>query len=800
MLTFNYNSSRARKARFALKFGKFFRTILGLITIALIILGVLAVLTDNPLGYIAIGCAFPLFAPLFWYKNDLKRLDPSDETVDGLISSSVLGRLPRTFNVVDLAKIVSSVNSGLFLSARFMFGPDFLPMIAENSPDDVNKIFDTANEIRLQANLPVMSSGTLALAIIKNYPDYETLLARGKLSYRDLEEGIRWHDRIYYMFEKHKNPVKTGGIARDWTFGYTPLLGRFGRDISAEISAHGGRTMSLELPSHQKIVNDMVHLFSTNGRQNVAIIGPDGAGKTSVVHDFAEKLLDASGSVPKNLLFRQVFLLDSAAIIAAAPARGQIENLLNAIFNEAYRAKNVIICLDNAHLFFEDGVGSVDISNVILPVLEGGALRIILTLNEQKFLEISKRNPNLVNSINRINIQPANEEETLAAMEDRAAQIEFDRGVLYTFQGLKTAYRLSERYVYDLGQPGRALKLMESSANYAESKLITEKSVERAIEETTGIKVGTASEDEGEKNMLLNLEDLIHGRMIDQEPAVRAVSDALRRARAGVANKNRPIGTFLFLGPTGVGKTELAKALAAIYFKGEENLVRVDMNQLATLNNVADLTADGADNPTSLTAQVMKKPFSVVLLDEIEKAHPNVLTALLQVLDEGILRDARGREVNFRDTIIIATSNAGAEQIRQHIDAGEQVEDFRETVISDVISSGEFRPEFINRFDETVVFKPLSKDDLGEIVLLIIKSVNKTLETQKISVNVDSPAVTQMVNAGYDPKMGARPMRRIVQKVIENIVATKMLSGELQTGGTITISANEVTAELARGK
>jgi ATP-dependent Clp protease ATP-binding subunit ClpC len=800
MLTFNYNSSRARKARFALKFGKFFRFFLGLIAVALIILGILVVLTKNPLGYVAIGFAFPLFAPLFWYKNDLKRLDPSGETVDGLISGSVLGRLPKTFNVIDLAKIVSNVNSGLFLSARFMFGQNFLPMVAENSPDDINKVFDIANEIRLQTKLPVMSSGILALALIKNYPDYETMLARGKLSFNDLEEGVRWHDRIYYMFERYKDPIKTGGIARDWTFGYTPLLGRFGRDISSEISAHGGRTMSLDLPSRQKLVNDMVHLFSTNGRQNVAIIGPDGAGKTSVVHDFAEKLLDASGSIPKNLLFRQVFLLDSAAIIAAAPGRGQIENLLNMIFSEAYRAKNIIICLDNAHLFFEDGVGSVDISNVILPILDGGALRIILTLNEQKFLEISKRNPNLVNSINRLNIQPANEEETLAAMEDRASQIEFDRGVLYTFQALKTAYRLSERYVYDLGQPGRALKLMESAANYAENKLITDKSVERAIEETTGVKVGAASEDESEKNTLLNLENLIHERMIDQEPAVRAVSDALRRARAGVANKNRPIGTFLFLGPTGVGKTELAKALAAIYFNGEENLVRVDMNQLATLNNVADLTADGADNPTSLTAQVMKKPFSVVLLDEIEKAHPNVLTALLQVLDEGILRDARGREVNFRDTIIIATSNAGAEQIRQHVDAGEQVEDFRETIINDVISSGEFRPEFINRFDETVVFKPLSKDDLGEIVLLIIKSVNKTLEAQKITVEVSPSAITQMVNAGYDPKMGARPMRRVVQKVIENIVATKMLSGELQNGGSINISANEVDAELARGK
>ena len=339
--------------------------------------------------------------------------------------------------------------------------------------------------------------------------------------------------------------------------------------------------------------------------------------------------------------------------------------------------------------------------------------------------------------------------------------------------------------------PGRAVKLLEMASGFAKNGVVNTISVEEAIEQTMNVKISTASTND-EREKLLNLENIIHQRMIDQEQAVSAVANALRRARAGVRNQNRPIGTFLFLGPTGVGKTELAKALAEVYFNGEDNLIRLDLNEYVNIDDVNRLIADAADDPRSLTAQVMKKPFSVVLIDEIEKAHPNVLTALLQVLDEGILRDIKNREVSFRDTIIIATSNAGADKIREIVERGYDISKYEDSIVNNLISTNQFRPEFLNRFDEITIFKPLSESDLLQIVDLMIAGVNKTLASQKIKVSIMDDAKRILVSAGYDPRLGARPMRRIIQKVVENTVAKKMLSGEAAAGSEIIITADIV--------
>ena len=342
------------------------------------------------------------------------------------------------------------------------------------------------------------------------------------------------------------------------------------------------------------------------------------------------------------------------------------------------------------------------------------------------------------------------------------------------YQALAEAYRVGNRYVQDLAMPGKALKILEAAAGFAKDGLVTAQSVDDAIEKTLGIRIATVnSGDEREK--LLNLEQLIHQRMINQSRAVTVVADAIRRARTGVRNQDRPIGTFLFLGPTGVGKTELSKALADVYFGGEGSMIRLDLNEFVRPDDVARLIADGARDPGSLTAQAQKKPFSVVLLDEIEKAHPQVLTTLLQLLDEGILRDENNREISFRDCIIIATSNAGADRIREYIERGYQLEQFEQTFIDELISANLFRPEFLNRFDEIVLFRPLSKDELLQVIDLILANINKTLAPQKIQVAVEAAGKRMLVEAGYDPRLGARPMRRVVQRAVENTVTKQML-------------------------
>jgi ATP-dependent Clp protease ATP-binding subunit ClpC len=378
-------------------------------------------------------------------------------------------------------------------------------------------------------------------------------------------------------------------------------------------------------------------------------------------------------------------------------------------------------------------------------------------------------------------------------LQDHLPNLEFKRKVTYMYQALREAYKLSARYVYDTSMPGQAITLLEAAADYAESGLVTAKSVNMAIEKTTGVKTNVV-DDDTERDTLLNLETLIHERMIGQEHAVSVVSDALRRARSGVRNQKRPVGTFMFLGPTGVGKTELAKSLAAVYFGGEDKIIRLDMNEFVSPKDVARLIADGTDDSNSLTARVMKQPFSVVLLDEIEKADSAVLTTLLQLLDEGILRDAHNREVSFRDTIVIATSNAGSDRIQEFLHRGYDLQQFEDKFIDELISGNLFHPEFLNRFDEIVVFGPLNKSELLQVVDLILVDVNKNLANQKITVTVAQDAKEYLVEVGYDPRLGARPMRRVVQRAVENTVAKEMLSRQAEAGDTIEITLDQVKA------
>ncbi|HMH70013.1 MAG TPA: ATP-dependent Clp protease ATP-binding subunit, partial [Candidatus Saccharimonadales bacterium] len=689
----------------------------------------------------------------------------------------------------DIATAVGTVQNGLFFSVRFGISARFLQDIAEQGAEVTDSVWQHAMQVREEVEAEQITGGILVVALVRAFPNYETLLAHIHLDDDDLLRGIRWQRHIQQLIENHSRPKRTGGIARDWSFGYIPLLTRFGQNISEQI-ARGG-LLSSDLEAHTQALDQMVSTFGTAGRQNAVLVGAAGVGKTTIVHAFAEKLLDASSKLPETLKFRQVFILDSSALISAAPGRGQLESLITQVLNEAYTAKNIILCLDDAQLFFEEGVGSVDLTNVLLPILEAGRLRIILTMDEQRFLQIGQRNPALINALNRISIGQANKDETIASMQDQLIMTEYQRKVTYTYQALEEAYRLGERYIHDLAMPGRAIKLMETAAGYGENGLVTMNSVQQAIEKTMDIKVGVASgEDEREK--LLNLENLIHERMINQTRAVGVVSDALRRARAGVRNQNRPIGTFLFLGPTGVGKTELAKALADVYFGGENRMIRLDMNEYVRPEDVTRLIADGAVDSASLTAQVMKQPFSVILLDEIEKAHPNVLSTLLQLLDEGILRDIKNREVSFRDAIIIATSNAGADRIREYIERGYQLEQFEKQFIDELINSNQFRPEFLNRFDEIVTFRPLGKGELIQVIDLILVGINKTLALQKISVNVAHDAKVFLVDKGYDPRLGARPMRRVVQRAVENTVAKQMLSGNVAPGSVVEITLEQV--------
>lgn len=794
--TFNYRSARAEKARIGASLTKIWLTLLAVCMVLLLLSGGVFLALSWPIGWALIGFAVVPAMIVEWKKGELQNLAPvkNPASIDDVLSGDVLGLLSHKPTPYEVATIVGQVYGGQFFGARFGIGTRFLQEIASKQPGDIDGLWQEAIDVQQQTGSRVVSAGVLLVALVRGYPSHDTLLAHLQLSDDDLLQGILWHDHIKELIRQYNAPKHTGGIARDWSFGWIPSLSRFGHNISQGIGSGG--ILSVKLEAHVDALEQLVASLGSKGSRSAVLVGPTGVGKTEILHALAEKLLDAKAAIPAELKFRQIFLLDASALIAAAPGRGELETLIMRLLGEAYSAKNIIVCLDNAQLFFEEGLGSVDLSNVLLPILEAGRLRMILTMDEQRYLQISGRNAQLTNALSRINVASASRAETIAVMQDQLITIEFRQGVTYMYQALLETYRLSERYIHDLAMPGRALKLLESAASYSESGLVTARSVQLAIEKTMDVKVGVASGDD-EREKLLNLESLIHARMINQTRAVAVVSDALRRARSGVRNQNRPIGTFLFLGPTGVGKTELAKALADVYFGGEDQIIRLDMNEYVSSNDVSRLIADGADDSTSLTARVMKQPFSVILLDEIEKAHPNVLTTFLQLLDEGILRDVRNREVSFRDAIIIATSNAGADRIREQIDRGLDIEQFESQFIDELISTNQFRPEFLNRFDEIVMFRPLKKDELLQVVDLMLADVNKTLALQKVSVRVSDEAKVYLVDSGYDPRLGARPMRRVVQRAVENTVAKQMLSGTVAPGSTIEISLEEVQRILS---
>ena len=785
---FSYESARARDARMHLLLSGWIRVVL--IIAALVSVGFSAwlIFFHEPAGWITAGLALFFLVPLLWDERYLRILPSlAGNRIDDRLEPELLARLPSRLTRDALAASLPYARSIQFMMVRAGVSPR---LISETfSVADLAAAWQRA--VSRKPNGTIYASDLFA-SIIASDQTLSGILPHLQLDQTDIDLVGVWYGHLQELINYHRSVHPSGGIARDWSFGYSHLLERFGVNISERVSSG---SLNVDIEAHQNAVDFMVSTLASSGKANVALIGAAGSGKTTVIEAFAERLMKGERSVPASLRYRQVVQLDAATLISAASGRGQLEQLINDLLVEAYTAKNIIICLDDAELFFEEGVGSVNLANLLRPVLEGGVLKLILTMEEQRFLKISQRNSSLTQLLNRFSIEPASYEETMRVMQDQLIPTEFRRHVTYMYQALREAYRLSERYLHDFAQPGKALQVLQSAAQYADDGLVTAASVQKAVEQNFGVKVA-ANAGEEEKQMLLKLEERIHERMINQTRAVSTVSDALRRARAGVRNEKRPIGTFLFLGPTGVGKTELAKALAAVYFGGDEQLVRLDMNEFVSPDDVRRLIAEGADDPSSLSAQILKQPFSVVLLDEIEKAHDAVLSTLLQTLDEGILRDIKGREVSFRDAIIIATSNAGSEQIRHHIESGEGLEQFEKAFEDELISSGAFRPEFLNRFDEVVLFRPLTEIELAKVVDLIIDGVNKTLEPQKVTVAIDMELKAWLVVKGNDPRLGARPMRRMVQRVVENIIAKRLLAGEAVPGQTISLTLADIPEEM----
>ena len=802
-VSLNLKSERTQKARIAVILDS---GLVRLILWATILFPVsfwiyFVVILDNSVGNLLLIIIGIFSVPLLWYYGELKELKPTEQLGSATDLSSVLDRkilanMKGDITPKKLAQIVGPRTGGRFFAARYGIGPEIIVEQSADDPATMNIVWQMAQQMSARLGSDQINSISIAASLIFAIPGHDQYLAQINVSRDDVAQGVAWYAQIQKVIKHHTENKNAGGLGRDLGFGWTPLLNQVGLNITESVSRGG--LLRRDIEGHKDSIDQLMHILSQPGRRNAVLVGEPGVGKTTIAYALAQKLVEDEKNVPEELRYHQMITLDAANLISNAKGRGQLEELLIKVFNEAIAAKNIIIFLDEAQLFLRDGTGTVDLSSILMPVIEGGALSLVLSLSEQEWLKLTQNNAGLTQMMNRVSVPPLPEQDVYRVMEDQTLLLEAEHKVVYMYQSLKEAYKLADRFIQEQAFPGKAIKLLEAAAGFTEQKVfVTAKSVQQAVEKSFNVKVQSADTVE-EKNVLLNLEEKIHQRMINQTRAVKLVSDSLRRARAGVSNTNKPIGTFLFLGPTGVGKTELSKSLASVYFGGEDHMVRVDLNEYSRPTDTSRLLATGSQDPYSLCAQIAKNPFSVVLLDEIEKAHPNVLNLLLQMLDEGTLRDAENKPVSFKDAIIIATSNAGADKIRSHIEKGEKLEDFESSFINELISSNIFKPEFLNRFDETVLFRPLTPDELLQVVDLLIVSLNNTLAGKQVSVTLTQQAKVLLTRVGYDPRLGARPLRRVVQRAVENIVANKLLSGEAQPGQTITLDAPDLQTALSQ--
>lgn len=610
-------------------------------------------------------------------------------------------------------------------------------------------------------------------------------------------------------------------------------------------------------------VKRLIQILSRRTKNNPVLVGEPGVGKTAIAEGLAQKII--LGEVPEEMKAKRLMMLDMGALVAGTKYRGEFEDRMKKVIDEIYHDGQVILFIDELHTLIGAGgaEGAIDASNILKPALARGELQTIgaTTLDEyQKYIE---KDSALERRFARIQVDEPTADEAEEILRGLRSRYEEHHHVEITDEAVRAAVNLSVRYITSRQLPDKAIDLIDESAakvrleqaddlsettilkqeidqvnkekeqaiqkqdfetaahlrrqekslmKKLEKRLaieakhkngfadrVTEEDVATVVSEWTGVPLQQLEKKESQR--LLELEALLHERVVGQDEAVKAVSRAIRRARSGLKDPNRPIGSFMFLGPTGVGKTELAKALSEVMFGEEDALIRVDMSEFMEKYSTSRLIGSppgyvGYDEGGQLTEKIRQKPYSVILLDEVEKAHPDVFNLLLQVLDDGHLTDAKGRKVDFRNTIMIMTSNIGATQIREEKNVGFNVQDItkdhqamQKRILEELKKA--FRPEFLNRIDETVVFHSLTKDEVHAIVQIMSQSIVKRLKEQDILVKITPAAVDVIGKVGFDPEYGARPLRRALQKEVEDRLSEALLGGEIHLGDQITVGASK---------
>jgi ATP-dependent Clp protease ATP-binding subunit ClpC len=600
-----------------------------------------------------------------------------------------------------------------------------------------------------------------------------------------LRIGDSLRDR-YSDFRGAASFKPSGNMDRAYTAIATPFLDKVSEDLT-----HMAASLRTEMLIGRE--HEMTEILRAieSGNRSVVLVGNPGVGKAAIIEGLAERMV--AEDVPKVLQDKRLLKLSVPHIVSAQGGQGADERLLYAM-QEVGKTGNVILVIENLHELVT-GTG-LDLSSILSSELEKGYTLVVGTTTPAGYQQL-EASP-LRNRLAKVVINEPERDHAIQILESKTLLIEGRNRVIFTYQALAALVDLSTRYLHEDNLPEKAITLAREVALQVGKTVVKNKSVwigkpqvAALIAEKTGVPVTSVTAEEGEK--LLHIEDRMHERVIGQEAAVTAIASALRRARVELRSTKRPIANFLFLGPTGVGKTELAKTTAEVFFGSEGNMLRFDMSEYQDKASVSRLIG-GNGEAGLLTDAVRRQPFALLLLDELEKAHPDILNLFLQVMDDGRLTDGTGRTIDFTNVILIATSNAGTTYIQDALGRGETLDIIKNALLETELRQI-YKPEFLNRFDDTIVFKPLSPEDVVAIAYLLIKGVTEQMQAKGITLTITDDAVHELAKLGYDPKFGARPLRRVIQEKVENTIASFLLQGQvgrrdtihLDTGGKITV-------------
>jgi ATP-dependent Clp protease ATP-binding subunit ClpC len=677
------------------------------------------------------------------------------------------------------------------------------------SKDFQESIF-AAFKIAAEKNRFVVEVKDIIIGLAEHDLIFKRILIDNNLKIEDIENLTWWLENLENKIKERKefwlwkNLVKKGSLGKTWATGYTLSLDKFATDLSELIRKKGFP----EIIGHKKEIEALERILSGREKNNVLVVGESGSGRKSMIYELAKK--SALGESLPEVNYKRVVQLNLSNLLAETFSNEEMEFALDNIFKEVIFSGNVILVIDEFHNFVGSKIrpGAMDISAILAPYLAYPSFQIIAISTFEGFHKYIEQDSSLLSLFEKVEVSEILERETLMLLENMSLVLEKKYGKFISYSALRDIIAHCAKYLPAIAFPEKAIDLLDDAMVYisqTKEKILLPKHIAKIVTEKTQIPVGEIQKQE--KNILLNLEDLIHQRIIGQEEAVKEISTALRRARSEISIRKGPMGTFLFLGPTGVGKTETSKALAEIYFGsgqrdkslllphlaaaglGEERMIRLDMSEFQSVSDIPRLLGSPGEEGF-LTTEVRKRPFSLILLDEIEKAHPNILNLFLQVLDEGHLTDGLGRKVDFKNSIIIATSNAGYQIILKALRQKTEWSELKQELLDYLFEEGIFRPEFINRFDAMVVFKSLTKENLLMIAELMLKNLKKNLKKKEIEFVISDSIKEKIVELGYDPTFGARKMRRVIQDKIENVLASALLSGQIKKGSKIEIDSN----------